>query len=160
MCVMVIPLVLMAFYGNKTFSCTRTQREHNNLMEIDSAVRSYQTELNEEPPAGSADFFNSLRGNNPKGINFLVPDRTPTSHSGIRCDSWKNPYQVFRGTDGWLIRSAGPNKTFDDLSIKGLDDMTVLIPTIASKKAEQGADGKPPEAAQPPHQLNPNTRLP
>ena len=27
-------------------------------------------------------------------------------------------------------------------------------------KAEQGADGKPPEAAQPPHKLTPNTRLP
>ena len=27
-------------------------------------------------------------------------------------------------------------------------------------KAEQGADGKTPEAAQPPHELTPNTRLP
>ena len=28
------------------------------------------------------------------------------------------------------------------------------------KDAEQGADGKPPSAAQSPHNLNPNTRLP
>jgi len=29
-----------------------------------------------------------------------------------------------------------------------------------NQEVEQGADGKPPEVAQPPHKLNPNTRLP
>ena len=31
---------------------------------------------------------------------------------------------------------------------------------IQNEIAQQGADGKPPSAAQPPHGLNPNTRLP
>jgi hypothetical protein len=35
------------------------------------------------------------------------------------------------------------------------------IKTIESRKySEQGADGKPPKADQPPHKINPNTRLP
>ena len=34
------------------------------------------------------------------------------------------------------------------------------ISQVASSKAEQCADGKPPEADQTPHEINPNTRLP
>lgn len=35
-----------------------------------------------------------------------------------------------------------------------------MVSEIESRLAEQGADGKPPSAAQPPHNDNPNTRLP
>jgi len=35
-----------------------------------------------------------------------------------------------------------------------------LLHRRRNRRGEQGADGKPPEAAQPPHQLNPNARLP
>lgn len=114
-----------------------------NLTEIANAIRNYQSELGGEPPLPSAEFFAALRGNNPKAISFLAPDRYPASKSGIRCDAWGNPYQVFRGTDGWLIRSAGHNKVFDDLNMKGVDDITVIIPIIPSTKAEPLGAGHP-----------------
>ena len=40
--------------------------------------------------------------------------------------------------------------------------LTEAIMQVASNKtrAEQGADGKPPDADQSPHKINPNTRLP
>ena len=109
-------------------SHTRAGREQMNLTEIATAVRNYQIELNSDPPVPPAQFFASLRGNNARGIAVLGPSRSQDSESGIRCDAWRSPYQVFRGADGWLIRSAGPNRVFDDLPRNGSDDMTVLIP--------------------------------
>lgn len=119
------------------WSHTRAGREQMNLSEIATAVRSYQTELNSEPPLPPGQFFASLRGSNPRGIAVLGPARAQDSESGIRCDAWRSPYQVFRSDDGWLIRSAGPNRAFDDLGGKDSDDMTVFIPLIKKNMAEQ-----------------------
>lgn len=117
-------------------SHTRAGRERVNLTEIASAVRNFQIELNSEPPVPPGQFFASLRGSNSKGIAVLGPAKVPDSEAG-RCDVWRTPYQVFLGGDGWLIRSAGPNRVFDDLGDKRSDDMTVFVPSLAKNRAEQ-----------------------
>ena len=103
---------------------SKVQRD---LYDIQSAVYGYQTEFDQEPPVQPSSFFDVLRGNNARGIHFLSDDGV-VYKSGIRCDGWGNPYQVFRGTDGWLVRSSGRNGVFDDLRILEVDDVTVYIP--------------------------------
>jgi hypothetical protein len=120
---------------------TRAGREEMNLAEIANAVQNYQKELKSDPPVPVAQFFASLRGKNARGISVLGPAKMEDSESGIRCDAWRTPYQVFRGGTGWLIRSAGRNRVFDDLCGKGTDDMTVTIPTIEKQQAEQVGQG-------------------
>ena len=141
--VLFVGLLIWGSRPKSACSTTRATRECMNLTEISAAIRNYQSELGGEPPLAPADFFAALRGNNPKGFSFLVPDRYPESKSGIRRDEWGTPYQVFRGTDGLLIRSAGHNKVFDDLSTTGGDDMTVFIPTLTSTKTEPVDAGQP-----------------
>lgn len=120
--------------SSANWSHTRAGREQMNLTEIATAVRNYQSELNSELPASPGPFFAALRGENPKGIAFLGPAKFQDSKSGIRCDAWRNPYQVFCGADGWLIRSAGPNRIFDDKIGKGSDDMMVFIAIAKNNK--------------------------
>jgi hypothetical protein len=116
------------------WSHTRAGREQMNLTEIGNAIRNYQTELNSELPVSPELFFAALCGKNPKGIAFLGPAKFQDSKSGIRCDAWRRPYQVFRGADGWLIRSAGPDHLFNDNVGKGSDDMTVFISIVENNK--------------------------
>lgn len=124
-------------------SHTKAGRERRNLSSFALAVRSYQQELNREPPVSPNQFYASLRGANSKGFTFLVPARDPDSESGAYRDAWGNPYQIFRGDSGWLIRSAGPNRIFDDQNGKGSDDMTVFIPSISRDPAEVATPNGP-----------------
>ncbi len=102
---------------------SRVQRD---LANISIAVNNYQAEFGQEPPVHPSSFFDALRGNNAKRIRFLSDDDAAYK-SGVRCDPWGNPYQVFRGTDAWLVRSSGHNAVFDDMVIKETDDVTSYI---------------------------------
>ena len=121
------------------FFHTRRGREHLALTAIATAVRSYQEEFLSEPPIPAEAFFATLRGRNPKEITFLSSPRIPDSESGIRCDTWNSPYQVFFGEQGWLIRSAGPNRVFDDLANKDSDDITIIA-AVAHKKKQNKSE--------------------
>ena len=46
------------------------------------------------------------------------------------------------------------------VSRASISDIINATACTTTEEAEQCADGKPPEADQPPHNLNPNTRLP
>lgn len=107
---------------------TKTGREKQNLASIASAIRSYQEELNNEPPASPGQFFASLRGVNPKGITFLASPKHADTETGIFLDEWRNHYQILFRDVGWDIRSAGPNRTFD--GGESGDDISVVVPAI------------------------------
>ena len=72
-------------------------------------------------------------------------------------DSLEGPHG--EGSPGAVILSAYATG-FLVLVPWGLASFRGLRYFTAIDKTEQGADGKPPEAAQPPHQSNPNARLP
>lgn len=106
---------------------TKTGREKRNLASIAMAIRSYQEELNNEPPVSPLQFFASLRGANPKGYTFFVTKHDDTE-TGIVLDEWRNHYQILFRDASWRIRSAGPNRTFD--SGESGDDISVVVPAI------------------------------
>jgi len=112
----------------RPFECAGPHsRVLEDLSEVSYAIRGYRSEYNKEPPIQPKAFFATLVGANDRGIRFLS-DRRATYRSGIRCDQWSTPYQVFYSPDGWLVRSAGPNRTFDDFQIDGVDDVTLHVP--------------------------------
>jgi len=86
-------------------------------------------------------------------------------------DSKQLRSRIRSSVDGWdlqgqliyhIFMSPLPSYSGDDpLEHTVLLHVTAKGMVPAKKpKAEQGADGKPPSAAQPPNELNPNTRLP
>lgn len=58
-----------------------------------------------------------------------------------------------------LMMFAGSIQGFDPAVLCATNDISEMFATYVTQ-AEQGADGKPPSAAQPPHEHNPTTRLP
>ena len=111
-----------------------------DLGEVSSAIRNYQAEYNKEPPTDPKEFFAALAGANDTGLRFLSDGRA-SFVSGRRCDRWGTPYQVYYSFDGWLVRSAGPNRAFDDLRIGGVDDVTLHVPPASTTQAEQSGGG-------------------
>ena len=74
------------------------------LSDIANAVHGYQLEYGDEPPMHTAQFYSSLRGSNPRGVRFMSRIRKQENDVGAMHDIWGSPYQVFFGTDGWLIQ--------------------------------------------------------
>ena len=100
------------------------------------------------------EFYASLEGANPKKFDFLHAGRNVDPKTSQRCDAWHTPYQVFKGSSGWLLRSAGPNQSFDDIKNeyagKHTDDITMLVPLVTESEAQQIMDANLPSATQPP----------
>jgi len=123
------------------FSHSRTGYVHRELYEIAHAIKNYQLEYKEEPPIPLKEFYASLEGTNPMKYVFLLPGRHVDANSGLRCDAWYTPYQVFKGSNGWLLRSAGQNRTFDDIKNEyagsQTDDISMLVPLVDEKDAQQ-----------------------
>jgi hypothetical protein len=92
-----------------------------DLSNIDAALTSFRSAFDADPAVDAEQFFSTLAGANPRGITFLSGERL---QAGI--DPWGTPYEVYRSTDGWLIRSAGRDRVFNNVGLLGVDNRAVL----------------------------------
>ena len=79
------------------------------------ACKSYQTEYGSLPAGNNTDITSALRGANPRNIVFFELRSRDMNSLGEVIDPWGTPYR-FTLQDGQspLIRSAGPDRIFDD----------------------------------------------
>jgi hypothetical protein len=90
--------------------------------QICTALELYKAEFGAFPVGDSAAVLRSLRGQNPRQIVFFQCRAESVSPDGGLLDPWGTPYKVYFSGDQALVRSAGPNKQFDDSSKKDFDD--------------------------------------
>lgn len=90
--------------------------------QIRSALRSYEATFGAFPTGDSSAVFRALRGGNPQKIVFLQSRAASVSPDGGMLDPWGSPYKIYFSGKEPLIRSAGPNKQFDESSEKRFDD--------------------------------------
>ncbi len=91
-------------------------------VEIDGlrvALRSYKVEFGNYPQGDNRAISRALTGQNPRNIVFFISHESP---DGDLLDPWGTPYKFYFSSDEVLIRSAGPNKRFDDGVDKHFDD--------------------------------------
>ncbi len=136
----VISAIIWGSQEVPNFSHTKAGDVHRDLLRIALAINYYQAEQNSDPPLLPRKFYAALKGENPKGIQFLIPSRFEDSE-GLRCDAWHTPYQVYMCSGGWLIRSAGPNRSFDDVKKANQaslsDDISIFVPSAIKSEAQQ-----------------------
>lgn len=87
---------------------------------IHVALRQYRSEFGSLPAGDSLAISRALTGANPKGVIFI--ERRVESQQGDLLDPWGTPYVIYYAPEGFLVRSAGPNKRFDNSSEHGFDD--------------------------------------
>lgn len=84
--------------------------------------RNYGQRFRGNPVGNNAEITAALKGRNPNGVNFLVPEMGALNERGELVDRWRTPY-FFHQLSGYEmeIHSAGPDRrmgTADDLIIR------------------------------------------
>ncbi|MEO7514655.1 MAG: type II secretion system protein GspG [Verrucomicrobiota bacterium] len=95
---------------------------------LNSALRTFYSEIHHYPSGTSGDVMRALVGENPKRLKFFSPNPKLVNSRGEYMDPWQTPYQInIIGQTNYIIRSAGPNRIFGDK-----DDLTNSAPPNAA----------------------------
>jgi hypothetical protein len=75
-------------------------------------------------PGGSnnVDIVRALQGKTEKKVMILSVQKSDLNEKGEMLDPWGTPFMFYFSGNAVLIRSAGPNKAWEDTSIIGSDD--------------------------------------
>ncbi len=108
----------------KTWTKERPVRAFN--AEVDNlfdAFHQYKTHVGSYPTGNSVEIAKALlEGQNPKKIIILAVKKADLNAKGEIIDPWGTPLKIYFANNEVLIRSAGPNKQFDDSKSGLIDD--------------------------------------
>jgi hypothetical protein len=85
------------------------------LQQFKEVVGSY-------PAGNNAEIVRALGGQNSKNVIILVGRKKDLNSKGELVDPWGVPLRIYFSGVGILVRSAGPNKRFDDSTALNGDD--------------------------------------
>jgi len=76
------------------------------------------------PTGGNLEVSKALQGANNKNVIIIVGSSKKNSlnDKGEIVDPWGTPLRIYFSDNGVLIRSAGPNRRFDDSTVIDADD--------------------------------------
>ena len=86
------------------------------------ALQKYKERVGTYPIGGNLEVVKALAGNNKKNVIVVLGNRITVNEKGEFIDSWGTPLRIYISDSGVLIRSAGPNRRFDDSTVIGGDD--------------------------------------
>jgi hypothetical protein len=115
--VALVLLVAALAYGLRRNSVIidKYPRYEMDMRTISVAIEGYKIEFGEYPNGGNLFTTKALTGENPKRIVFLQVSLSGTNMEGELIDPWGTPYQILASEKvGINVRSAGPNRRFDD----------------------------------------------
>ncbi len=86
-------------------------------------IQQYREFVGNYPTGNNAEVTRTLLGQNGKKVLILSVRRSDLNDKGEILDPWGTPVQFYFSHNEVLIRSAGPNKAFEDCAIDGADDL-------------------------------------
>lgn len=88
-----------------------------------NAFHQYRTHVGSYPTGTPAEIAKSLlEGANPKKIIIIAVKKAELNAKGEIVDPWGTPLKIYFANNEVIIRSAGPNKQFDDSKAGLVDD--------------------------------------
>jgi hypothetical protein len=100
----------------------RTTRFNEDVDNLFYALQQYKERIGSYPVGNNAQVVQALLGNNPKNLIILVGRKKDLNSKGEFVDPWGTPLRIYFAGEGILVRSAGPNKRFDDSTVLNQDD--------------------------------------
>ena len=105
---------------------TRDRPVREFYREVDSlfeAFHQYKQHVGSYPSGNNADIAKALlEGQNPKKIIILAVTKAQVNDKGEIVDPWGTPLKIYFANNEVLVRSAGPNKQFEDSKTVPNDD--------------------------------------
>lgn len=100
----------------------QTARFNEDIENLFTALQKYKERVGSYPVGSNADVAKALQGHNSKNVIVIVGRKTALNDKGEFVDPWGTPLRIYFSDVGVLIRSAGPNRRFDDSTVMEADD--------------------------------------
>jgi hypothetical protein len=100
----------------------RTAKFNDDVENLFSALQKYKERVGTYPIGGNLEVAKALMGANPKNVIVIVGSKNQVNDKGEFIDPWGTPLRIYFSDSGVLIRSAGPNRRFDDSTVMDADD--------------------------------------
>ena len=100
----------------------RTAKFNEDVENLFIGLQKYKERVGAYPIGGNAQVAKALQGNNEKNVIILVGRKTEMNEKGEFVDPWGTPLRIYFSDLGVLVRSAGPNRRFDDSTVIEADD--------------------------------------
>ncbi|HWX19373.1 MAG TPA: hypothetical protein VN578_05635 [Candidatus Binatia bacterium] len=86
-------------------------------------IQQYKEFVGTYPTGNNSQIVKALLGQTEKKVLILAVRRSDLNDKGEIVDPWGTPLQFYFSHNEVLIRSAGPNKVFEDSAIAAPDDL-------------------------------------
>jgi len=118
-----VGMVWAARAWNTLQANARTGKFNADVENLFAALQKYKERGGSYPTGSNADIAKALQGQNPKNIIVIIGAKMPMNEKGEFIDPWGTPLRIYFSDTGVLIRSAGPNRSFDDSTVMNADDI-------------------------------------
>jgi len=86
-------------------------------------IQQYKEFVGNYPSANNVDIVKSLLGQTDKKVLILTVRKSDINSKGEVIDPWGTPMKFYISGDSLLVRSAGPNKVWEDSTVMAGDDL-------------------------------------
>lgn len=121
-----LTVIAGVIYGNRAWTTlranARTAQFNEDVENLFVGLQKYKERIGSYPVGGNAQVAKALQGDNSKNVIILVGRKTELNEKGEYVDPWGTPLRIYFSDVGVLIRSAGPNRRFDDSTVMEADD--------------------------------------
>ena len=100
----------------------RTAKFNEDVENLFIGLQKYKEVVGAYPLGSNAQIAKALKGSNSKNVIILVGRKNELNEKGEIVDPWGVPLRIYFSDNGVLIRSAGPNRRFDDSTVMEADD--------------------------------------
>lgn len=100
----------------------RTAKFNDEVDNLFTALQKFKERVGSYPVGGNIEIAKAMNGANSKNIIVLMGTKMHLNDKGEFIDPWGSPLRIYFSDSGVLIRSAGPNRRFDDSTVMDSDD--------------------------------------
>jgi hypothetical protein len=122
----IIAVIVGIVYAGKAWTTlrvnARTSMFNEDVENLFTGLQKYKERVGAYPVGGNAEVAKALQGNNEKNVIIIVGRNQELNDKGEFVDPWGTPLRIYFSDTGVLIRSAGPNRRFDDSTVMEADD--------------------------------------
>jgi len=100
----------------------KTAKFNEDVENLFIGLQKFKEHVGAYPLGSNAEVAKALMGKNSKNVIILVGRKNEVNEKGEFVDPWGTPLRIYFSDSGVLVRSAGPNRRFDDSTVMEADD--------------------------------------
>ena len=100
----------------------KTAKFNDDVENLFVGLQKFKEHVGAYPIGSNAEIAKALMGKNAKNVIILVGRKNEVNDKGEFVDPWGTPLRIYFSDTAVLVRSAGPNRRFDDSTVMEADD--------------------------------------